>query len=126
MNVVRILLHSIINSIRIVANIFYITFFLIFLFLSVLSFPLYITLKILIFLVLVSFLHWSMQFSDSVFDLSAKTVRYMTSLIVPAFFVLIMFQILEFPSETKKTLMILSSHTLHELDARMMHNFTDF
>lgn len=126
MNVVRILLHTIINSIRIVANIFYITFFLIFLFLSVLSFPLYITLKILIFLVLVSFLHWSMQFSDSVFDLSAKTVRYMTSLIVPAFFVLIMFQILEFPSETKKTLMILSSHTLHELDARMMHNFTDF
>lgn len=126
MNVVRILLHSIINSIRIVANIFYITFFLIFLFLSVLSFPLYITLKILIFLVLVSFLHWPMQFSDSVFDLSAKTVRYMTSLIVPAFFVLIMFQILEFPSETKKTLMILSSHTLHELDARMMHNFTDF
>lgn len=89
---------------------------------SIICMPFIVTLKVLTLMIILALFHWPILANVFAGKLVTKALA---SLLIPAFFIFACFDALRSPEETKTTMIKFCVLTMHELDPRMVQNFTD-
>lgn len=122
MATLKILWHSLFNAIIIAASLVFMVFGLMILCASIICMPFIVTLKVLTLMIILALFHWPILANVFAGKLVTKALA---SLLIPAFFIFACFDALRSPEETKTTMIKFCVLTMHELDPRMVQNFTD-